>query len=419
MNDCNLPRLQRNLQVFLEEYLSFGEADQKLLRFDFFYEETKGKKLPSRWHLSLLTTLDGKDCLLGSQGELLGRYDRITPLFCLPKEQKLRATLEDLQDQLLCLRSKANEEELLALTHGLHTLCVPFRSMSAAYLVEDRGLFGVIDPLGQILVPVKYRKIEPFPFREKYGTKANSPVPGGLYGETGLYLCRGDLHKLNATDVYDLKGNLIFQDIADLYPREEVWVTPPRISESIAPLLNKQKQVRSLWVSHRQAAQPFPDAPELQSIEDQSKHYSVSSLVKKQDTPSWVWDVDSGLADRALQKSPQCFRELLQPLAAIIGAHIGISAQGVLDRLKDYRDFYRQRSRILPKKLTPEMPLKALGLTDQAYNCLVRNGVATLQDLMDLNPTRLSNLWRSTPQATQEISELHTKLLDHFRPIQK
>lgn len=419
MTSQNLPRLQQELQIFFREYVACLNQGDTLLRFDFFFEEAKGNRLPDRWHLNILTARDGKQCVLGSQGELLGQYDRITPLFCLPRDQKLEATIEDLQDQLLCLRSKSKQEDLLTLTHSLHTLCSPFRSVSAAYLVEEQGLWGIIDPLGHTLVPAKYRKIDPFPFREKFGTRGSCPVPGGLYGETGLYLCRGDLHRLNSTDVYDLQGNLIFREIADVYPREEVWVTPPRSPESVGALLTKQKQVRSFWVSRREAAHPFPDAPELQSILEQSKHYSVRSLTQEQNHPPMVWDVDGILADRAIQKSPQIFRELLQPLATTIGNHIGATPEEVLDRLRDYRDFYRQRTQLPMEKLRPEMPLTALALTAQAYNCLVRNGVTTLGELLELSASRLSNLWRSTPEATREITELHAKLQEHFGPLQK
>ena len=45
-------------------------------------------------------------------------------------------------------------------------------------------------------------------------------------------------------------------------------------------MLRQEKQVRSIWVSHREAEQPFPDAPELQGILDRSTSYSVRALSK-------------------------------------------------------------------------------------------------------------------------------------------
>ena len=421
MTQANQTRLQGNLQVFLQEYFSLTNKDARLLRFDFFTDRS------GSWQLGILAAREGKQCLLNARGELLGCYDEIRPLFCLPEDGKLEPTIEDLQDQLLCLRSKAPREPLLAMTHTLKTLCSPFRCLSAAYLIKEQGLYGVMDPVGCVVIPPKYRCIEPFPFRERFGAQSDCscPVPGGLYGETGLYLCRGDLHRLNTTDVYDLKGNLIFQGISDVYPREEIWVTPKRVTESTAPLLQQEKRVRSIWVSRQEPEQPFPGAPELQSIADKSRHYSVASLSKPvagdglrlqllDNATPWAWDVGSILADRAFHRSPQIFRALLQPLAEVMGSHIGHSAEAVLDRLGDYSEFYRQRTRIALEGLTPETPVKELGLTDQAYSCLVRSGITTAGSLASLQEDRLPLLRRSTPQTVQEIADLRTRLKKHF-----
>ena len=412
----NVTRFHRELQVFLKEYLSIKNNNFKLLRFDFFPQGSQ------TWHLGILAELEGKQCLMNPQGDILCRYDEIIPLFCLPEDPKLRATLEDLQDQLLCLRSKAPQEPLLALTHSLQTLCAPFRSLSPAYLVREQGLYGIVDPLGAQIVAPRYRSIEPFPFREKFGDRneCSSPVPGGLYGETGLYLCRGDLHRLNSTDVYDLKGNLIFRDIADLYPRQELWVTPKRNAQSTA-MLRQEKQIRSIWVSRQEAEQPFPDAPELQGILDRSTSYSVRALSKPvqdgelrchevDNALPWAWDTGSILADKAFKKSPQVFRTLLMPLAAQISRQIGFTPEAVLDRLGDYGDFTRERTQVSLEGVTPETELQALGLTDQAYNCLVRSGITTTAELLARSEDRLAYLRRSTPQVLQEITELHTRL---------
>ena len=421
MTQTDMTRLQRELQVFLQEYFSLSNKDAQLLRFDFFTQKSQ------RWHLAILVAQEGKQCLMNAQGALLGCYDEIIPLFCLPRDPKTQAMVEDLQDQLLCLRSKAPREPLLSMTHELQTLCSPFRSLSAAYLISERGFYGVMDPLGNVIIAPKYRRIEPLPFREKFGAQGDCscPVPGGLYGETGLYLCRGDLHRLNSTDVYDLNGNLIFRDIADVYPREEMWVTPKRVTESTAALLCREKQVRSIWVSRQEPEQPFPGAPELQSILDQCRHYSVRSLsrpseedelrLKELDNAApWAWDVGCVSADRAIKRSPRSFRELLAPAAEVIGSHIGLSSKAVLDRLGDYSEFYRERTRIPVEALTPDTGLQSLGLTAQAYNCLIRSGMTTVRDLLAFWEERLPLLRRSTPQAIREITDLHTRLKKHF-----
>lgn len=421
MAQNNETRLRRDLQVFLQEYLSVSNNSSQLLRFDFFTRK------PDRWHLSILAAREGKHCLMNARGEILGCYDEITPLFCIPRDSKIQATVEDLQDQLLCLRSKAPREPLLAMTHELQTLCSPFRSLSAAYLVREQELYGVIDPLGAVIISPQYRSIEPFPFRERFGAQGDchSPVPGGLYGETGLYLCRGDLHRLNTTDVYDLKGNLIFRDITDIYSREEMWVTPKRITESTAALLSREKQVRSIWVSRQEPEQPFPGAPELQSILDRCVHYSLRRLSGQvaedglwlhslDNAVPWVWDVGSILADGTMKKSPRILGELLMPPAEVIGSHIGCPAEAVLDRLGDYSEFFRERNEIRLDDLTPETGLQSLGLTAQACNCLVRNGIITVGDLLAFREDRLPLLRRSTPQAIREITSLQARLKKHF-----
>lgn len=421
-----------DLKAFLEEYLSLANKGSRLLSFDFFVKQPNPKKRPDDWHLALWVDQGERQALMDARGDTLCCYDEITPLFRLPRDPKTEATVTDIQDQIRCLRSKAPQDQIIALNQSLQTLCSPFRSLSPAYLVKEQGLYGIADPFGHLIVEVKYRRIAPFPFREFYGypNDCGAPVHGGLYGQTGLYLCSGDLHELNSMDVYDLNGNLIFEGIARLYPREEALVTPERITEACSPLPATEKRVRSIWVSRQEARHPFPEAPQMQSIRDRSRRFRMRELSAPVDRSSeglrrnpvdntllWTNDFGNARSDKYMKADPAAFRDLLTPMAAVISAHTQYPTEQILQRLGDYAEFYRERNAatLSLEGITLNSELTALGLTVRTYNCLIRNGIRTTGDILKLREEQIPRLKRVTPQGITQIALLRERLLRHFR----
>lgn len=405
-----------NLKLFIEEYLAKTEPGSRLLGFDFF-------RLGKAWQFTLLVDSGQQQALLNADGSTLCSYDQLTPLFRLQQAPGAEFLVQDLKDQLLGLRSKASATAFGAAVRSLDTMCCPFDSLSGAYLVRQQDLYGVVNPLGQVLIAPKYRKIAPFSFREVMDSA------GIVHGQTGLYLCSGDLHRLNTMDVYDRKGNLIFKEVAGVYPREEALLTPAPVSEPCAPALPGLKQLRSLWVSRQQAVSPFPDAPQLQSVADDNRRFSLRELYRpvpeKPDSwrigavdpaPDWEKDPWNAQALKGIESGDPVLRELLKPMAQVLGELTGYEPEELLERLKDYGNFCRERrsSQVPLDRVTADTEISRMMLTVQCYNCLVRNGLRTAGEVAALSDERIARLQRLLPKTLPEITSLRNQLKKHL-----
>ena len=105
-------------------------------------------------------------------------------------------------------------------------------------------------------------------------------------------------------------------------------------------------------------------------------------------------------------------REVLLPLANVIGKALGFSAEEILDQLPDYRRFRRDQTPLALRlaKVTADTPLDKLELSIRAHHCLVRSGLRTASDVAALSEDALHRLRRCTPEILEEITELRAYL---------
>lgn len=380
----NVPAAE--LKDFLEEYSTLAFPGQNVLRADFFCHQDG-----QQWQPVFVLEQSGQQLLADATGNILRRYDRITPLFIPQEETKLAWSVQDLTEQLSGLRSRVRREDYEKARAALEALYRPTLPLCAAYLAELDGLFGVVDPLGQIIVPTQYARIETFALATP--------------GEAGMFLCHRSGHQLNSMDVYDRRGNCIFRQIGSLRPREETILTPAGSEASV-------RKVKSLWVIRQSIDHPFPEDPDFQLVRDELRRYTCKELrangtdglklAALEDHSDWQY--------RSAEETPP--QDALMPLAVVIAQKAGCSATDVLGRLSDYRSFRLERMpwELRLQKITGTTPLDKLGLSIRAHHCLVRSGLQNASDLNALSEEALSRLRRATPEILQEITLLKSQL---------
>lgn len=376
-----IPALE--LQEFLTQYANLTFPGQQVLRIDHFCHRDDQK-----WQTVFITEQNSLQLLMNDEGLVLGRYEQIKPLFAAEPVVASR-DVEDLLEQLSGLRSRFSREKLETARNALEALSAPSFPFAPVYQVEQAGSVGVVDPLGQIVVPVEYAEITPFAL--------------SCPGDAGLFLCRRRGHRLNALDVFDINGNCIFRDISNLYPKEESRRTPANGTGSV-------EIIKSLWVIHQAIDHPFPENPDFQLVQEEAHSYSVKalrhpesgslSLAAMEDTSSWRYYT-------AQETPPQ---DLLSALAPTVAAALGCSAQEVLARLTDYRAFCLERTPLSIRlaHVSNDTPLDKLGFGIRAHHCLVRRGLQTAADVMALSEEELSRLRRGTDEIIQEIRDFQS-----------
>ena len=380
----NIPALE--MQAFLAHCGSLVFPGQRVLRSDHFCR-TEDQK----WATVFILEQNGSPVLANAEGRVLGRYERIQPLFVAEPTQSRQ--VQDLLDQLSELRNRFPREKYDAARSALERLSGPSGPFAPVYQVEQAGLLGIADPMGQIIVPVEYAQITPFALAHP--------------GDAGLFLCHRGGHRLNDMDVFDWKGNCIFRQISNLYPREQIRRTAANTAETV-------EKVKSLWVVCQNVDRPFPEDPDFQLIQEDASAYTVKELRKPvfssiqlsamEDRPTWQYCPP--------EETPP--GDTLASLAATVGTAMGCSAQQILSRLGDYRTF-RQQMIPLSHRLahvTADTPLNKLDFSVRAHHCLVRSGVQTAGDVAALTEQDLSGLRRSTHEILQEIRAVQKALAE-------
>lgn len=371
----NVPALE--LKDFLEEYGALTFPDSKLLRVDLFCRQEK-----TNCHPVFALGQQEQALLCDAAGTVLCRSDRITPLFLPAQERRVALDVQDLLEQLSGLRIRVPRKDYEAAQQSIDRLARPAQPFAPAYLVEQEGLLGVVDPLGQIIVPAEYARIETFAFSDP--------------GDAGLFLCHRGGHRLNSTDVYDLSGRCIFSQISSLRPREETVLTPADGGPSV-------KKIKSLWVIRQSIDRPFPEDPDFQLVLDEAKRYTLKEL-HCSGTDWCHCPLEEGAA---LSVGTD-----LLPLATVIAQSLDCSADDVLGRLSDYRAFRRERTppALQLTNVRPDTPLDKLSLNIRIYHCLVGSGLRTAADVAGLSEAALLKLRHATPEIRQQISLLKEQL---------
>ena len=367
----NIPALE--LKDFLEEYGTLTFPDSKLLRVDLFCRQEGGTRHP----VFALRQQD-RALLCDAAGNVLCRGQRITPLFLPGPERRIRMDIQDLSEQLSGLRSRVPREDYKKAQQSLEQLARPTHPFAPAYLVEQDGLLGIVDPLGAVIVPARYAKIETFAFSDP--------------GEAGLFLCSRSGHQLNSVDVYDLSGRCVFEQISSLRPREETVLTPADGGPSV-------KKIKSLWVIRQSIDRPFPEDPEFQLVQDEAKRYTLKEL----HCPGACWHHCPLEEGSALP-----FGTEFLPLAALIAQFLDCAAEDIQERLPDYRAFRRERTPLT--NVRPDTPLDKLKLNIRVHHCLVGSGLRTVADVAFLSDDALLRLRHATPEIRQQISLLKAQL---------
>ena len=387
-----------DLTAFVGEYLTLSQ--KSALRWDIFRSE-------EQWHLTFLQQEGNRQLLSDAHGEILCGFDRITPLFVPREARNLKLLVDDLAEQASGLRSRVTSESYLRLQLALEGLRYN-PALSCGYLVEEQGLVGIADPMGQVLVEPRYARIDLFSFRESYDTDSGGDAH--TRSNAQLYLCRAPGHTLNNLDVFDLRGNCIFRGISGLCPREEALITS-KPTEDTSARFPREKKLRSIWVSRQFLEHPFPEMPEFEQLREDARRFTVKELNSPVSHP----DSSLRLAPMALDGSWEHIplREaadipdlLLSPMAEVIGGHIDASPEAVLRQLVRYEAFRRERRSLFQKTMTPDTPLGELELESQTYQCLIRSGLRTLADVLALPEDPSPRLRRFTPEILRQIQSL-------------
>lgn len=373
------------LQAFAEEYVKVTMPGRMLLSVDIF-------RIRNRWQVNLLLAEPGEQVLVDGEGREIGRYERITPL-CRPVPNPKTVTLvNDMLDQASVFRNRVPSEQYRDLMAAVEALKYTGNVLADGYLVKQNGLTGLLSPEGEWIVPMEYTSVEPFPF-----------VEDEKRSTAGLYLCRLPGHGINNMNVYDLQGNLIFRGISNLYPREHSLLS------GATPELPRQKRLRSLWVSDQTIDHPFPENPEFLLTRDRFKRFSVKELssplpqeealrvgILEQCTPSCPNEVPRDV-----------LKELLTPMAEAMSNHIPYSSEQILNRLRDYEAFQKERSgpQFLLREVTTQTPLNQLNLSSSALTCLLRNNLRCAGDLLVSKALR-----NCTPKIQEEVDQLRERL---------
>lgn len=361
-------------QALITDYCALALPNQTVLQVDFFFCQEQ-----TQWQTILLLQQQDQQVLSDLDGNSFCRYDRILPLFLPSDSLPVHAALRDLQEQLSGLRSRVNGDAYQKAQAALETLAHPRHPLAPAYLVEEAGQKGVVNPLGQLIVPARYAHIDTFAFSDP--------------GDASLFLCRRKGHQLNDLDVYDMRGNCIFRQIGSLHPREETLLTSDNGTSSL-------RKLKSLWVVQQTLDHPFPEDPDFQLVQEVPQRYTRKALYGLGFAESPLW------THCPREETPP--RALLIPMAAMIGQRIGCSAEEVLNRLPDYQSFRLERFPLSQRlqAVTKDTPLCKLGLSIRTHHCLVRNGLETVADVLALSEEAIGMLRRSTPEILQELMVL-------------
>lgn len=383
MVHCN----DAGLRAFVEEYAALIMPDRKLLRTDFFEHD-------GRWTVNLLLAEPGGQLLVNGQGQALCRFEKLTPLFQPIVRPGAAILAEDLLEQATVFRTRASRGQYENLQSAIKALQYSNTALADAYLAEQAGDFGVVDPLGNRIVPMEYASIETIPFEEELGTEPR--------GTAGLYLCRRPGHQINPMEVYDLMGHCIFRNISNVHPGEQALFNSKTLDQP------QQKRLRSLWVTQQTIDQPFPEDPEFMIPKNETKRYTRKELSGHLSEELQTGGLDAKVRYTYRQDIPaEQLKELLFPMAEAIASAIDSSASEIISRLEDYEAFQRERSgnRFYLQGVTSDTTLDKVGLTMPTYTCLIRSGLRTLGDLQ--RPHKLRN---STPKILAEIDLLKQHL---------
>lgn len=381
----NIPALE--MQEFIEEYGRLAFPEHRVLRADYFFHENGHS-----WLSVFLTEQNEKQLLCNAAGQVLCRYDRIMPLF-VASSVKVSEDVAYLLEQLSGLRSRVPMERYENARAGLLTLTHPADPFAPAYLVLQDGLLGVVDPQGAVIVPAQYAQIRPMAL--------NHP------GDAAMFLCRRNVHSLNAVDVYDINGNCIFRQISNLLPREETLLTPP---DTGAPL----RKVKSLWVIRQSVDHPFPEDPDFQLVQENARRYTRRELQQSPSDSLQLAAMDEQPVWSCLPPEATPPQEVLFPLAAAIGASIGCATETVLQRLADYRSFRLEQMPLRDRltHVTADTALDQLGFSVRAYHCLARRRLQTVADLLSMTSDDIAQLHHSTDSILAEINLFHHTLTE-------
>lgn len=118
--------------------------------------------------------------------------------------------------------------------------------MSQAYIVKKDACYGIINCNSEYIVPAKYEKIEPFSVKKDYiyDVEASFSIIELADAQIALYICkRNNEYKY---DVYDTNGNVIFEQIDEISPCDEIASYSPSNEDSQTHIT--QIKVQSIYV---------------------------------------------------------------------------------------------------------------------------------------------------------------------------
>lgn len=423
--------LQPHISAFINEFYSCVAASASpknrplLLGYDFFINNPRGRKHPKDWHLTFLLSEGEKQILADSAMNTLCSYDEIKPLFQSYADPALERHTRNLLLGTYSMDTPPSFPRRQATDAAVQSLCDPLAAKCPSYRIQQKGLYGIVDIFGKVIIPPKYEKIELLAFREWY---RNLDCDPSVEAYADLYLCIEDTRQLNSMDVFDMDGHCIFSRIASLYPAEQQLITRPAYTDTGDLPIPSLKEVKTVWVGTQKLERPSPEELDLEMISDDFRKYTVRQLRSAPDSDSlqlhavqnttpWKWDPCSFRAEMALSDIDPKLKEILYPMVSVISEGIHRTSVEILQRLPDYRNFIEERA--AEEKTDPDITLDSelnlFEMSVRCYNVLRRAGIRTVGHLLNLTDDALMKIRGINPKVAREVDGLKQQAINALK----
>lgn len=288
---------------------------------------------------------------------------------------------------------------------------------ASAYIVKRGDRYGIISCRGKCVVPIEYIEIESFATKK---TIFDFETERDVIGDTSLYLCRKC--KERNYDVYDLKGNMIFEQIDELFPCEEithhfeydVHEASHRYTETVAV---KSIHVGVSWEEYDSLLSGNDEEP-IEVIYDEDYIYSIddlTSVIKKAEakhepTQKAIADFESDLyyvleSDyEYLSEVPKTLLDIFVMMIETISElqDIPLEIWEGVDDVSIIETILKVRGKSVSELLS--MGIEELDLSVKCYNCLHRAGITTIDQFLKLTDDEMMNIRNLGKKSRDQIA---------------
>ncbi len=403
----------------------------EIIRSDFFRLENDG------YTLTCLLKSDSVYYLTDEHlNPLTDTFSSITAMFETNDDVNIKKeiyeSLKKISDRLSLLNDKCSSfiDNKTAFSL-MRNICRNYNAVSPVYLVRKDNYVGIIDCRGRYVIETKYLQITPFVLDEEfYDNKSflsqytnNVAVVKDL-----LYVCLKDENSVNhknCYDVYDANGNIVFEGVSNIYTKKQMVYS---ISNSNKLFDSVPCEKKTLAIS---VGVNVPFRYKLWDCDENDKYYydlteeryefDLTTIFKKikkkraKNEPLQLNVVNPNLAVKydniSLQFINKSKIKFLLTMAQVFSSLYGIVDEE-FETFKEFCDFVY--SNIPLEGAYKGMNVKELDIPVKIYNCLIRSGINTVDELIEYSDEQIENIRNIGKNGAYEVILIRNRLRKTF-----